>query len=152
MPETKCECELAGYCKRHGAIKSQRLVRLCQTSDYHFSAWEDMAISRGLIKVPKKTADQLRAEQGRESWSLLHSMEDITPEGIDIWFKTIPAFGCKCKKFAKEYIEKNPPPYGADRETQLRWSWAFHDAVDMKTGDARMTYEEAVEIWMTRVA
>lgn len=49
-----CQCELAGYCKRHGAIKTQRQVGLCQSDPVLFAAWEDMAISQGLMMVEGK--------------------------------------------------------------------------------------------------
>lgn len=39
---TGCECDLAGFCKRHGVKKTQRLVDLCKRSDLNYwKAWEE---------------------------------------------------------------------------------------------------------------
>ena len=36
----RCECELAGYCRRHRAKKSNRMVELCQAGGAYWGAWE----------------------------------------------------------------------------------------------------------------
>lgn len=37
---TKCECPIAGYCKRHGIEKSAHLHKLCQNHEGYFNLWE----------------------------------------------------------------------------------------------------------------
>jgi hypothetical protein len=37
---TKCECEKAGFCFRHGIKKGRAWHRLCQTKEHYFQAWE----------------------------------------------------------------------------------------------------------------
>ena len=39
--KTKCECPLAGYCKRHNAVKGPHLHKLCQTREDYFQLWEE---------------------------------------------------------------------------------------------------------------
>jgi hypothetical protein len=83
---------------------------------------------------------------GRKCWTKLHTMSNPNADKIGEWIKTIPNFSCGCQKFAREYIAANQPPY--DNPDQFfEWTWRFHDAVDKKTGDERMTFEEAKAFW-----
>ena len=36
-----CECAMAGWCERHRIVKSPHLLKLCQTNDSYFRAWEE---------------------------------------------------------------------------------------------------------------
>lgn len=38
---TPCECPVAGFCKRHGIIKSPHLHKLCQNHNGYFKMWEE---------------------------------------------------------------------------------------------------------------
>lgn len=78
-----------------------------------------------------------------KSWELLHSMKDPSNEKIEAWLNTIPSYGCGCQDFAREYIQKNPPTF----DNFFYWTWKFHDEVDIKTGDKRMSFEEAKAYW-----
>lgn len=40
MKMTPCECEQAGWCRRHGCAKTPLLVELCQRLPLWFAAWE----------------------------------------------------------------------------------------------------------------
>jgi hypothetical protein len=148
MTKTDCICTVAGYCRRHGAIKSQRLVDLCQNDLDTFLAFDVAAAKLGLIpKPPEVTAEDLRKEQGRKSWSILHAMETITEESLASWLNTVPSFGCPCRDLAIRYIENNQPPYGGSRRECFDWAWKFHNDVDVKTGDTPMPMEEAEKFW-----
>lgn len=85
---------------------------------------------------------------GREAWAALHSMQDPTPVKIQEWITTVPQYGCKCADFAVHYTRVNVPPYAGTREEWVEYTWKFHDVVDEKTGDDRMTLEEAKKIWL----
>ena len=37
----QCECPMAGFCKRHGIIKSSHLHKLCQNHKGYFQMWEE---------------------------------------------------------------------------------------------------------------
>ena len=39
--KTKCECPLAGFCKRHNMVKGPHLHKLCQTREDYFQLWEE---------------------------------------------------------------------------------------------------------------
>ena len=76
-------------------------------------------------------------------------MEDPTPEKIEEWIETmVPDFGCRCKKFARHHVNCYRPPYEGTREEWVEYTWNFHDLADQKTGDIRMTLEEARKIWL----
>jgi hypothetical protein len=87
-----------------------------------------------------------RKEQGRASWAVLHTMKNPTKEKLSDWLYTVPSFECSCQEFAVNYIAENPPPYG-DQAAFNRWGYDFHCAVDAKTGDTPMSYEEAAAFW-----
>jgi len=55
----KCECPLAGFCKRHGVEKTPLLHRKCQTDPVFWEAWEK---GKGplQLKQPAATAKTIR--------------------------------------------------------------------------------------------
>jgi hypothetical protein len=83
---------------------------------------------------------------GRDAWTSLHTMQAPTADKLTAWLDTVPSYSCKCREFATQYIKDNPPPYD-DQAAFFEWGWRFHDAVDQKTGDQRMTLEEARAFW-----
>ena len=86
-------------------------------------------------------------EQGRTAWEALHQMRSATRESLMQWLsEMVPAFECGCQEWAKDYIKRNAPPYEND-EAFFEWTYYFHDAADIKTGDSRMTLEQAKERW-----
>jgi hypothetical protein len=89
-------------------------------------------------------------DAGRKCWEALHGMTEPSTEKIAEWIKTVPSFGCGCQKFAREYIETNPPPCD-DPADFFHWTWRFHTTVDGKTNDTPMTFDEAVEFWSLRL-
>jgi hypothetical protein len=98
--------------------------------------------------VEEKAADIEAAinEQGATAWEALHSMINPHEEDIELWLTTVPAYGCGCSEFAREYVKANPPPYG-NKDAFRHWTWEFHDYVDQHTGDERMSYIDAVARW-----
>lgn len=88
-------------------------------------------------------------KNGAKAWESLHGMQSPTMAAIRRWLATeVPSYGCGCKAFATEYIADNPPPLD---DTFFEWTWRFHDAVDQKTGDERMTLEQARAYWFCNV-
>lgn len=85
-------------------------------------------------------------QAGRAAWQALHTMQDPSPEKLSEWLGMVPSAGCGCQNFASEFLAFNPPPY-RDADEFFVWTWRFHDAVDQKLGDARMTLEEARAFW-----
>lgn len=85
-------------------------------------------------------------ERGREAWKALHTMKEPNTEKINQWLSLVPSAGCGCADFAVEFIARNPPPFD-DRNAFFEWTWRFHDTVDLKTGDERMTLAQAKEFW-----
>ena len=139
---TPCECKLAGYCKRHKVYKQDRQLALCQTSQDHFELWERH--SKRKVGSTAVTEDK-KKEIGRAAWVALHTEKNPSMDWLlNVWLLLVPAFECQCQKFAKEWIAANPPPLD---ENFFEWTWKFHDAVDQKTGDQRMTLEEATRFW-----
>lgn len=72
-----------------------------------------------------------RVERAKELWRELHSQQDATPEWFADWVKRVPNFGCGCRNWLKEYLQKNPPIYG---EGFYEWTVTLHDAVNAKLG------------------
>ena len=97
---------------------------------------------------PRESNKDRIARQGRAAWDALHGMEDPTPERIEEWLKMVPQYGCKCSDFATHYIKVNKPPYGCTQEEWVEYTWRFHDSVDVKVGDNRMSLEEAKQLWL----
>jgi hypothetical protein len=38
---SECKCVMRGFCERHRVRKSDRMVKLCQTNDDYWRAWEE---------------------------------------------------------------------------------------------------------------
>ena len=99
----------------------------------------------------REIARESTRERGRKAWESLHAMQFPSAEKIEKWLDAeVPGFDCACKQFAREYIQNNPPPLGRSRREWFEWTWKFHDAVDQKTGDERMSLEDARKYWSER--
>lgn len=99
-----------------------------------------------LNPVFPEVASSNSKDQGRAAWTALHTMQQPTPDKLTTWLDTVPSYSCKCREFATQYIKDSPPPYD-DQAAFFEWGWRFHDAVDQKTGDQRMTLDEAKGFW-----
>ena len=108
---TRCECELAGFCTRHGVKKPEHWVHLCKTKSHYWKAWEEgrgpgQAVTHSTTKTEEPVNEELR-ELWREvhmyaidnfsSWS-----SNEASKWFKRWFDRIPSFGCSCRNhFAK---------------------------------------------------
>jgi hypothetical protein len=101
--------------------------------------------TRRLPFVQQPSADTLK-QQGRDCWIALHTMTEPTAEKVQEWITTIPVINCGCRKFARDYIEDNPPPCD-NLPVFRRWTYDFHCVVDKKTGDAAMSWQDACQQW-----
>lgn len=102
-------------------------------------------VSRHTHEANRELLEQ-RKERGRAAWRRLHAMTAWTESSLQAWLDSVPSIACDCRRFAREYIAGNPPPFG-DLARCRRWSYEFHCAVDQKIGDAPITWEQAVQEW-----
>lgn len=107
---------------------------------------DGLSIEDFLKRVNYKSNSVDIKESGKKAWEELHSMKDPTIEKMNNWLKIVPSYGCGCQNFARKYINENPPPFD-DYIEFFEWTWRFHDIVDQKTGDERLSLEEARERW-----
>lgn len=157
MIVTKCECTLAGHCKRHDVSKTKHLVKLCQQRPEFFHAWENGTgpgqqwsqsdkDARSNIDATKAMITEELAEAGRKCWHALFT-EVHTLDDLEKWEPTIPKFGCDCTSFYNEWkataegeIIGNLVPFD--------WKYNLKKAVNKKLGHANITIEEARQRWL----
>lgn len=63
MTVEACVCELAGWCERHGRKKTERLFRLCQTSEAYRQNWDRHAKRQLGDTQPKVARPQRQCEK-----------------------------------------------------------------------------------------
>lgn len=146
-----CDCPVAGFCPRHGIQKGERWHELCQTNEKYREAWDRQAAG---IDIPRKIADieasQKRlAKAGREAWRKLFTLV-FTPDELREWERTIPAYGCKCKAFYKEWAKQDPPKFDASGRVDFAWKWKLKSAVNQKLGHANLSLEDAKAFWQAK--
>jgi len=130
---TGCE-KCNGFCARHGIYKHPPWVRLCQTKQAYFDAWE-RGTGPGQERneaTRKEHADarERQIERYHELWRELHSEQNPTPEWFADWVSRVPNFGCSCRSWLREYIRDNPPRF----DDFYAWSVDLHNAVNAKLG------------------
>lgn len=159
MTTTKCECLLAGHCKRHDVQKTKHLVSLCQTRLEFWQAWED---GRGPGQLWDKSdkdsisnRDAVRAkinlelaEQGRKCWKSLFT-EVFTFDDLKDWEATIPKFGCNCESFYKAWKSDFPPEKLLNQSGSISFEWKYYlkKAVNQKLGHKNISIDEARQQW-----
>lgn len=153
MPSPACECELSGYCSRHGINKNKTWHKLCQTQDKYRTAWDS---GSGPGQVPnepaaikerkKKTAAELLAKY-HDCWDRLHryaidfdgewSAEAAT-KWLAEWEKTIPRAGCQCQSHWQGVKKRVPPAFATAKEF---WQWTVdaHNEVNRLLGKPNFT-------------
>lgn len=87
-----------------------------------------------------------KADAGRIAWAALHSKRNPTPEWYAEWLDTIPAFDCQCREHWKKITVKLPPDFSS-AENFFVWSVKAHNEVNAPIGNARITLDEARQIW-----
>ena len=141
---SRCECSMAGFCRRHRVDKTPHLKHLCETKEEYFNAWE---LGRG----PGQLASNAEKEGQRavrskrinlrskyiELWRSLFSDVDSI-EKLDEWQKGIPSFGCDCSEFYKNWIARNYPT-----KVDFEWKWRLKSAVNEKLGKDNLSIDEA---------
>lgn len=75
----------------------------------------------------------------QQLWANLH----LGKETIQQWESRIPAGGCDCKSFYREWRKQNPPPIGDSFE----WGVALHNAVSEKLGKPAPSLEQSYHLW-----
>lgn len=64
-----CQCELAGYCERHGFIKTPHTHRLCQTRDDYRSKWDwQRSVQQRIPAAPTITSKIATASKAFIEW------------------------------------------------------------------------------------
>jgi len=130
---TGCE-NCTGDCSRHKMFKHPTWVRLCQTKQDYFDAWE-----RGTgpgqerneaTRQEQADARERQIERYHKLWRELHSEQNPTPEWFADWVARVPNFGCGCRSWLREYLRDNPPRF----DDFYSWSVELHNAVNAKLG------------------
>jgi len=85
-------------------------------------------------------------EQGRKAWEQLHSYAGCDPEWYANWKRTIPSFGCSCRRDF-DAIEKELPPDFSSPDAFFARGVEWHNAVNRKLNKPEITIEEARSIW-----
>lgn len=128
---TKCDCKVGGWCKRHVMFKSEREVHLCANSDRYFSMYESIA-DNTMRLINRKTPSILSRVSyfvyaviawGWIGFRISHSNRMkicsmcpgnnngvCRPCGCLLWIKTkIPSQGCPAKLWMPDPVRKDPP-------------------------------------------
>jgi hypothetical protein len=93
--------------------------------------------------VPKiKDLKEQIAERGRACWAELHGCQEPTQQWYAEWLKTVPSFGCSCRKNWDELTTKYPPDFSS-REAFFKWSVDRHNDVNRKLGKPQVSVMEA---------
>jgi hypothetical protein len=89
---------------------------------------------------------KINAELGRRAWSNLHSYTGCDPDWYASWKKTIPSFGCSCRRDFDVIEKELPPDFSSDDAFFVR-GVEWHNAVNRKLNKPEITIEEARSIW-----
>lgn len=140
---TSCECELAGWCFRHQRRKSERLLKLCQSNQGYYDAWE-RALAPDRVSTVKYN-----------HWAPLHFYaikhwndwdRDKAFWWLLSWQNRIPG-GCGCGENWRKEVAKFEPDLSSAKGF-FEWAWRIHDAVNERLEKTyRPTLEESYEIW-----
>jgi hypothetical protein len=128
-------CEnCTGFCNRHGIRKNSNWLRLCQTKQAYFDAWE-AGRGPGQERDPSKAKERVDAHERQIElyhalWRELHTKQDPTPEWFSDWVSRVPGSSCKCQSWLQEYLRESPPRY----DDFAAWSVELHNAVNAKLG------------------
>ena len=130
---TGCE-NCNGYCARHKIFKHAHYVRLCQTKQAYFDAWE-AGRGPGNEADPTKAKERVDAHERQIElyhalWSELHAKENPNQQWFALWVARVPNFGCGCRSWLREWLRKNPP----DFDGFSRWAIGLHNEVNRKLG------------------
>ena len=141
----RCECTLAGYCKRHGVVKSAEWVALCRTRAEYFRVWEE-GRGPGQPVDPTKAKEQSEANERqlqfyRDLWDALHTQENPTQAWFASWCSLVPSFGCGCQSWLREYLIENPPRFN----DWFAYSVELHNAISRKLNKEQWTIDRARE-------
>ena len=158
MTITKCECVLAGHCKRHNVSKTKHHVKLCQERPEFFEAWEQGngpgqkwsqsdKDARSNIDATRAMVNGTLAEAGRKCWDALFSGV-FTLADLEAWEKTIPKFGCNCTGFYKEW-KATAQAEVVGNVIPFEWKYNLKKAVNEKLGHTQVTSNEARDERMT---
>ena len=136
---TGCE-NCNGYCARHKIHKNTHWVRLCQTKQAYFDAWE---AGRGPGQERNEATRQEQADARERQiglyhalWQELHEKQNPTPEWFRNWVSRVPNFGCSCRSWLREYLRENPPRF----DDFYAWSVELHNSVSRKLGKLLWPY------------
>ena len=86
-------------------------------------------IDPSVVQIRKESQEQ-RLELCRALWAKLHSEENPTPAWFGDWVGRVPNFGCGCRSWLREWLQKNPPDY----DGFSGWAVGLHNAVNRKLG------------------
>lgn len=144
--ETSCECELAGWCFRHQRKKSERLLKLCQTNQGYYDAWERATAPERVLTVKYN------------HWGPLHfyavkHWDDWDTGKAKLWLATwetkIPR-GCGCSANWRQEMQRLPADMSCARGF-FEWAWKIHDSVNERLNKGyRPTIEETYLIWFEK--
>jgi len=130
---TGCE-NCNGFCARHKIHKNPPWVRLCQTKQAYFDAWE-AGRGPGQDADPSKAKERVDAHERQIElyhalWRELHTKENPDSEWFADWVSRVPGSTCKCQSWLKDYLQESPPRY----EDFAAWAVECHNAVNAKLG------------------
>lgn len=78
-------------------------------------------------------------------WDEAHSKKDPSQEWFDGWMDRIPASGCDCRKWLRNYLACNPVAFGPG---WFEWTWKLHNAINEKKGKRFIGLDDARACWL----
>lgn len=146
---TECECELAGYCNRHGVKKNSTWHQLCKRDPVYFRAWEN-----GTGPGQRTSIAALNPTAQYNHWGPLHFYAVKHADNWDIkkakafyrkWQKDIPnTKTCACKSNWKKLALK---PDFSSAKAFFEWAVHAHNVVNAKLKKAEISLPDAYAIW-----
>lgn len=102
---------------------------------------------QGTIAYHAATYHQDTVLAGRAAWEALHRKRGMTREWLyEVWLPTVPSFHCSCQSEARQYLDTNPPPYGAE-DGCFAWGVDLHNWVNAKLHKPPVSLAEAKTLW-----
>jgi hypothetical protein len=127
--------------------KNPHWVRLCQTNQAYFAAWEAGKGPGQLRSEADRAAYAQRVlerlERYRALWLEVHTKKDPTPEWFCDWVSRVPNSGCGCLDSLRDYIKRNPPRF----DDWFAYTVELHNAVNAKLKKPQLSIDEALTLY-----
>lgn len=91
-----------------------------------------------------------RGNAGADGWAWRELHLAAADEAIDKKFmdRFLGRMTCGvCQSHSRTFVRVNPPPVGQGKDELFRWTWFWHDHVNVLTKGTRITLEEARHLY-----